>query len=185
MMKKLIAAMTAVSTVTSVLMVLRDRGLGKEDDRALISDAASAVAGLPVNGEAVTIMHDGKGYTMYKLYNPYLMCFLGCTGGIACTSGSVIVVSDVFRKLPDDVQEGIIAHEFGHVINGHQGSRKLQFNRMAGGSKSLSLEMEADRTAALIAGRKTMLRTLRHMMTLPFMNKRELRKRIHALEKEA
>lgn len=180
-MKKIIIALMSAVSIAETALILRDRGLGKEDDKSMLSEAVNALSGSLVFGETVTMEYKGQTYAMVKKYNPYLLSFLGCTGGIACTSGTLIVTSNIFRRMPKNIQKGTIAHEFGHMINGHAPSKKLQFSRIIGGSDSLKYELEADRTATAMVGTDTMISTLEYLLTIPFINKRELGKRLAAL----
>lgn len=184
-MKNLIIAVLTASTIWSLALILRDRGLGKENDKELLEEAISALSGSPIYGDKISVTVNGNSYMMHKIYNPYLLALLGCTGGIACASGNALIISNIFRRMPESVQSGIIAHESGHMINGHRVTKMLQFNRAFGGQESLKLEIEADRTASAIVGKDVMLDTLRYLLTLPLVSKKEIHKRIHTLEKEA
>lgn len=181
-MTVLLSAITGLSLIQYVFMLLRDRGLGKEDDKSMLSESMTALAGGIIYGETVTVNYKGIGYSMVKKFNPYLMSFTGCLGGIACTSGNLLLVSNIFRKMPADIQSGIVAHEFGHMVCGHKPERKHQFSRMFGGSDAVALEYEADAAACEIVGRDLMMATLEYMLHERFINRREIMKRISHLK---
>lgn len=107
-----------------------------------------------------------------------------CSGTLGFTD--VIYVDDFYLYLPKQVQEFIILHELGHIVNKHNLKIKKPFLQSCKRVFKLSdLEVEADNHALKNLGHKRCYEALTyliHDVNMPYLSRKELKKRLNRLQ---
>lgn len=107
-----------------------------------------------------------------------------CTGKVGFQEA--IFVDDFYLHLPQHVQEFIILHELGHIVNKHNLNIKKPFlNSFKRLLKLDELEVEADNHALKNLGHKRCYEALTyliHDVNMPYLSRRELKKRLNRLQ---
>lgn len=170
---------------------VKSRGIGKENDIALIIDAIERISGDNRGKEFADEVVNLKGEEMYIKYNPYYHLFLGATGAIAAnTIGTKdVVVDNNFRKLSDKAKKAILAHELGHYKLEHRPGFSLMYmferTLCTLQGKVLDIELEADEYACRLVGAKTFVEALNEFPASDFLSKREIQLRIKHIQKHS
>lgn len=168
--------------------IAKQRGLGKLNDKELITNASLSLAGCnKPEGELIrTINVNGEDYDV--IFNPYILIFGGiqCCGILNSSYGKFIVCDKVFAKLDSITQQVLVAHELGHAQLGHRPDRTDALKRIMEVMKGnvSEMELEADAYAADILGNRITIMALKDLKKHVggYMSKREIDFRIKVLE---
>lgn len=175
LVKKVVKVAVGIyAVIVGVGVVIGIHRVNKEFEQARLSTGGRRQ--VVVHG--VEVIHDTHGLRM-----------LGIRVAGACRSllGTYhIVVDDSFFTFDDVVQQGILAHEQGHLALGHIENLKenniaerTRISRMGGVQ---DIELEADAYAVGIVGKANYLRTLNALLTLPGCDRKEIQARIRAIQ---
>lgn len=109
---------------------------------------------------------------------------IACAGSFAYTD--CIYVDDFYFMFPDYVQEFILYHELGHIVNKHTDSvLDIRIHNLRRLFRVDELEIEADAYAVKYLGKEKSLKALMYLhnrIHLPMLSRREIKKRIRRVE---
>lgn len=182
--KTVVRVYTVVSTVVTVIELIKARGIHKEDDKALIEEGSSILAGIaPTNDfEQIKVGED----TVLCKFSPYSMLFLGRIGSTALVlDNGMVLYDDNFRRLSKQSQVAVLAHELGHIKHQHRADSTYLLDRAfyAFSGKVLPMELEADAYAVSIVGKEEMIKALKGISkySTSIAGRLEIRNRIKSI----
>lgn len=182
LIKKLWKGYLVLSTVYTGVTFLRCRGLKKEDDRHLIGKAIDRIAGYNIDADNIITIDDTD---LHVSYNPYLHLFTNRLGGIALVINGTneVYVDDNYRRLSNETQKAVLAHELGHYKLNHKAGNTYAIDRALAifRNQVLPMELEADEYAASIVGTHSMIKALIELSSIKGISKREIKLRIKNL----
>lgn len=170
---------------------VKSRGVGKENDIALIIDAIKRISGDNRGEEYADEIVNFRGEDMYIKYNPYFHLFVGAIGSIATNiiGTKDVIVDDNFRKLSDRAKRALLAHELGHYKLEHRPGFSLIYmlerTLCTLQGKVLDIELEADEYACKLVGAKTFVEALEEFPTSDFLSKKEIQLRIKHIKEHS
>lgn len=171
----------AAQTIALVSICIKKRGhyKGQQSDWEMIQDASLAMYGQEVYGIAPEKIVNVDGTEMYIIFNPYMMVVCSTNIAMSVPNNNSVIVDADFMKLSEDTQTFIVAHEIGHLKNGHKGK---QFKRMFATEDSLRIEYEADEYAMRVVGYDAAVKALKEVTSyVSYMARKEIHKRIRHL----
>lgn len=183
--KKALRAYYLFSLAYTGYVFAKARGLGKEDDRHLIGKAIDRITGYNVDADEIFTI---DGTDVKVSYNPYLQLFTGSIGGIAVVlNGTTEVYTDNnFRNFSKNTKYAVLCHELGHFKCEHKPDATYKFDRLKAiylDNSVLKMELEADKYAESIVGKKNMIFALRELSNVKGISKKEIKLRIKNLMK--
>lgn len=186
LLRKVLRVYGALSTGYLAYEFIKCRGIGKENDKQLIENAAIRISGLVPKADDVVIINDNE---LHVSYNPYLQLFTNTMGSIACIINDTneVYVDNRYRSMSKSTQYAILCHEMGHKYHNHTVNKWYAVNRIkhAVCGQVLNIELEADAYAASIVGTNAMISALQELNTyLHGIAKKEVNLRINHLRKE-
>jgi hypothetical protein len=180
---KAIKGYLLMSTIYTGIKFLQCRGLGKENDKLLISNAIERMTGFGIEADSIVTIDDTD---LHVSYNPYFQLLTNSLGGVAAMiPGTTEVFTDAqFRRMSLSTQMAILAHELGHFKCQHKVDLLYSIKRpmaiMRG--RVLKVELEADEYACNIVGSQIMISALEEMKKIPGISKKELNLRIRYIK---
>ena len=183
LLKKVAKGYTLFSFAYVGVKFLQCRGLGKEDDRHLISRVIDTLTGYDVDYDDIIIIDDTE---LHVSYNPYMQLFTNTLGYIAVVIGTNVYTDVHFRNMSKSTQKAILAHEIGHCKCNHTAIPIIYiYNRLIHilKGKVLSIELEADAYAANVVGKENMIKALLELKQyLKGVSAKEIDLRIKAIK---
>ena len=188
--RRIVLAYGAVSTIATAYSFIKARGLGHENDRILILKAMDRMRGDNIPADKTFRFKTATDDIELKVsYNPYIHLFanrLGSTAMVTPKTGEVFV-DNTFRKMDDPIQRAFLAHELGHIVLRHSAGATYMLDRLKAtyvDRKVLSIELEADEYAATIVSPWVMIAALKELGEQPFASKREILLRMKNINKK-
>lgn len=172
------------TTVRDLVVFVKARGLGKEDDKAMLTKASQRMGGTLVSPDTIVKI---ENIELQVSYNPYVQLFTRTLGGIAVVLNGTneVYVDNNFRNMTGNAQYATLCHETGHIIYNHRADYGYAFKRLKAvyiDHTVLQMELEADEYAAVIVGPNRMISALYELGMIDGICKREVAYRIRSLK---